>query len=84
MRITLSSSRAGLKLQIIDDGHGIQTDGNKKREIGVGGLGLRNMQERMAHFGGKLDVTTSGAGTQLAATLPKSIFLSQTKERAII
>lgn len=82
VRLILSSSRAGLQLRITDDGHGMEADSTKKRELGVGGLGLRNMQERMAHFGGKLDVTTSPTGTQLTATLPKSIFLSQTKERA--
>jgi two-component system, NarL family, sensor kinase len=39
---------------------------------GRGGLGLRNMQERMAHFGGLLLVKSGPEGTRLTAMLPKS------------
>ncbi|MNG33941.1 sensory histidine kinase UhpB [compost metagenome] len=41
------------------------------------GLGLRNMQERMEHFGGSLDVRTTSKGTTLKARLPKSTYITQ-------
>jgi two-component system NarL family sensor kinase len=78
--INLSSSRAGLRLEVADNGKGFQMDGRKKHGPGQGGLGLRNMQERMAHFGGNLTMQSSREGTRLIATLPKSNYLNQKKE----
>lgn len=47
-----------------------------------GGLGLRNMQERLAHFGGMLLVDTSASGTELTAMLPRSASLHRKRGRA--
>lgn len=74
--ILISSNRSGLQMIVRDDGIGFDPQPKK----GKGGLGLRNMEERMAHFGGQLHVTSSPRGTTLIARLPKSIYLSQHKE----
>ncbi|MGO7624155.1 hypothetical protein ACC687_39525, partial [Rhizobium ruizarguesonis] len=48
-------------------------DGIKDGVSGRSGLGLRNMQERMAHFRGLLLINSSENGTTLTAMLPKSV-----------
>lgn len=68
--ITLASPRGRISMVIRDDGRGFAEP--ERRAGQPGGLGLRNMQERMAHFGGVLLIQTSDAGTTLTATLPKS------------
>lgn len=78
--ITLSSTRNGLKMLIVDNGCGFESPGETQRLRSAGGLGLRNMQERMEHFGGQLDLKTTSRGTTLVAQLPKSIYLSQKKQ----
>ena len=76
VRIVVTSS-AGIQLLVEDDGKGFAA-GTRRRP--TGGLGLRNMQERMEHFGGSLDVTTSAKGTTLRARLPKTIYTTQRQE----
>lgn len=78
--LALTSTRAGLQMVITDDGHGFGDTSREQRLRSGGGLGLRNMQERMEHFGGQLNVKTSPSGTVLTARLPKSIYLSQNRE----
>jgi len=56
------------RMRIADDGRGFATDGDGAG----GGLGLRNMQERMAHFRGILLIRSGQGGTVLTAMLPKS------------
>ena len=76
VRMLLTSGN-GIQLLIADDGKGMarSKDGNRSS-----GLGLRNMQERMEHFGGSLDIESGPAGTILKARLPKSIFVINRKE----
>ncbi len=45
------------------------------------GLGLRNMEERMSHFSGTLNVQSSYKGTILTARLPRSILRSVPEKR---
>ncbi|WP_417582066.1 cache domain-containing protein [Pelagibacterium sp.] len=72
--IALSSPHGRVQMVITDNGKGFS------REVGVQrGLGLRNMSERMAHFGGTMMVEPSPNGTTLRATLPKSVFIRQSK-----
>jgi len=78
--LTLTSNRTGLQMTVADDGRGFDNSPGGKHAFAHGGLGLRNMQERMAHFGGTLTVESSSNGTLLTARLPKSIYLSQNKE----
>lgn len=80
VNIALTSTQRGLQMIIEDDGVGFQGDDDYRAIRSAGGLGLRNMQERMEHFGGNLQVETSKAGTRLTARLPKSIYVTQSKE----
>ncbi|WP_332716744.1 cache domain-containing protein [Pelagibacterium mangrovi] len=70
--IELSSPHGRVQMVISDNGKGFSADNDRR-----GGLGLRNMQERMAHFGGNMLVETSPSGTMLRAMLPKSVFMRQ-------
>ncbi|MQB44027.1 cache domain-containing protein [Rhizobium sp. ICMP 5592] len=67
LAIKLWSERGRARLRISDNGTGFEGAGE-----GQGGLGLRNMQERMAHFHGLLLVQSTADGTTLTAMLPKS------------
>lgn len=80
VHLTLTSTQRGLQMIIEDDGNGFKNDDDYSVVRSAGGLGLRNMQERMEHFGGHLEVETSEHGTRLIAQLPKSIYLTQNRE----
>lgn len=69
--IRLWSERGRTRMTISDNGKGFGGT-PADQQPNSGGLGLRNMQERMAHFGGILLVRSSGDGTILTAMLPKS------------
>lgn len=71
-RVEIRISNAGGRVQmtVADNGGGF--GGGQGAVPRPGGLGLRNMQERMAHFDGRLLVDTSPAGTTLRAILPRS------------
>ncbi|OHV81838.1 cache domain-containing protein [Ensifer sp. LCM 4579] len=69
VEIRLWSEKERARMTIADNGNGFVEEDVKD---GRGGLGLRNMQERMAHFGGLLLVKSGPEGTRLTAMLPKS------------
>lgn len=69
--IKMWSTKGRVRLSIADNGHGF----SRVVEPGVArsrGMGLRNMQERMAHLRGKLLIQTRDNGTTLTAMLPRS------------
>ncbi|MDP9734995.1 UNVERIFIED_ORG: signal transduction histidine kinase [Rhizobium sp. SORGH_AS285] len=55
---------------VSDNGRGFPAARTEKEMPASKGLGLRNMQERMTHFGGRLEVESSAKGTVLRAVLP--------------
>lgn len=69
VEIRIWSERGRMRVTITDNGTGFE---ESKMQAERGGLGLRNMQERMAHFGGLLLVKSGPDGTRLTAMLPKS------------
>ncbi len=101
--IDLTAKPSGLRMTIIDNGHGFidkdfKARGFKKETKPSGrvfsapqkssttsnlitGLGLRNMEERMSHFSGTLNVQSSPNGTILTARLPRSILRSSPEKR---
>ncbi|MFN3876439.1 MAG: sensor histidine kinase, partial [Flavobacteriales bacterium] len=66
VRVIITSAGHGPQMLIEDDGQGFipPPAGRSSR-----GLGLRNMQERMEHFGGSLEVRTTSKGTTLKVEL---------------
>lgn len=66
--------RSGATLRIEDDGKGLVPGG-----IGRGGLGLRNMQERVDQLDGTFRVISEGHGTVIEAEVPLSHLLSPGK-----
>lgn len=79
VRIVVSSGGSGAQMVIEDNGRGFARDEVRRR----GGLGLRNMQERLEHFGGSLDIRSTASGTTLRARLPKSIYLSRREPESV-
>jgi two-component system, NarL family, sensor kinase len=68
--VRFSSRDEKIQMEIIDNGRGFPPARSGGEAIAGRGLGLRNMEERMTHFGGRLDVETSAKGTVLRAILP--------------
>jgi signal transduction histidine kinase len=70
--VRLNQKGDQLLLQIIDEGRGISDDKQRELVLGRGGVGLRGIRERVARFGGELNVRSNGEGTAITATLPRS------------
>lgn len=80
--IRIWSAKGRVRMSITDNGEGFKSVHEDFRSPTSGGLGLRNMQERMAHFGGLLLVKSTDEGTTLTAMLPKSVNLDVMSARA--
>jgi signal transduction histidine kinase len=66
VQVTLASTPAGLKLEVVDNGAGFDTAADYP-----GHLGLWSMRERAAKAGGRLEINSRpGVGTRLIATFP--------------
>ncbi|MBC7548682.1 MAG: hypothetical protein H7224_08610, partial [Polaromonas sp.] len=66
-RVTLSFRKKQIQLIIFDDGKGFNVD--RVQTAQRGGIGLRNMRERMEGLGGKLTIHSGLGGTCVTATL---------------
>lgn len=65
--LTLAASGSEIRLELRDNGRGFPVGGS-----GGGGQGLRNMRERVARLGGRLDIESApGAGTAVSIFLPR-------------
>lgn len=74
VKIKLFGHKSGGTLEIADNGTGLDEMETIQTQ---GGLGLRNMQERIEQLNGKLRVrSSSGNGTVIKATVPLSHILS--------
>ncbi|KKX33292.1 cache domain-containing protein [Rhizobium sp. LC145] len=76
VEISIWSTKGRVRMTISDDGIGFD-ESSRRNGSRSGGLGLRNMQERLAHFGGVLLAKSTGEGTVLTAMLPKSANLGK-------
>ncbi len=72
VRIELYGHKRGATLRISDNGCGMAGGAG---EEGGGGLGLRNMQERIEQIGGTLRILASSSGLVIEATVPLSHIL---------
>jgi two-component system NarL family sensor kinase len=68
VHISLDGDDASVRLRVRDDGVGF----NPRRldSIKGGGIGLRNIRERVEHFGGRFSLLSAAGGTELDVTLP--------------
>jgi two-component system NarL family sensor kinase len=65
--MSLTTTRRHVHLEITDDGIGF----DQKNPVRGLGLGLRNMQERIDSFGGKLVISSRpNAGTKIKVAMP--------------
>ena len=71
--IDLRGHKRGATMRISDNGKGFPQSQRKTEHIG--GLGLRNMQERAAQLNGNLRVFSSKSGTVIVAEVPLSHIL---------
>jgi two-component system NarL family sensor kinase len=68
VHISLDGDELSVRLRVRDDGVGF----NPRRldSIKGGGIGLRNIRERVEHFGGRFNLLSATGGTELDVTLP--------------
>jgi two-component system NarL family sensor kinase len=67
--IELSSNAAHVRLAVIDDGVGFEVDGKGMQ----GGIGLRNIRERVEHFSGQLHLFSMSGRSEIIVTLPTRV-----------
>ena len=70
VRITHDSER--VRLEITDEGKGIQTGENRSEASGPArpGVGILGMQERVRQFGGTFNFSSAASGSSTVVTLP--------------
>jgi two-component system NarL family sensor kinase len=65
--ITLHGTKDNVRLTVIDDGVGFNVAQVERRQAGIG---LRNIRERVEHFGGRLDLISVPGRSELDVLLP--------------
>jgi two-component system sensor histidine kinase DegS len=65
VRIAVEQSARAIHVHVADDGHGFDPTAP-----GGGGFGLTGMRERVSLLRGDLEISSSAAGTTLAAAIP--------------
>ncbi|MNH17232.1 Sensor histidine kinase ComP [compost metagenome] len=68
--ITLFGSEQSVRLRIIDDGIGFNVNKVERRHAGIG---LRNIRERVEHFGGRFHMASAPGRSELDIVIPMSI-----------
>jgi len=67
--IRISRTAEGVSLEIADEGKGIPPE--KLSVIhGRSGVGITGIRERVRHFGGTVDIQSSGSGTTVTVSIP--------------
>ena len=66
--ISLDGDDRSVRLRVRDDGVGFNP--RQLDSIKGGGIGLRNIRERVEHFGGRFSLLSTAGGTELDVTLP--------------
>ncbi|WP_077049117.1 cache domain-containing protein [Pseudomonas sp. KK4] len=65
--ITLHGCKDNVRLTVVDDGVGFNVAQVERRQAGIG---LRNIRERVEHFGGQFDLTSVPGRSELDVMLP--------------
>jgi len=67
--VTLSQSEENVVLEVVDDGRGFSPE-----NVALGGLGLKNIEERVKQLDGKLELLSKpGDGTTIIITIEKDV-----------
>ena len=76
--VTVLLGDGRILLTVEDEGVGFDSSQlERKRLAGQGGFGLKNIRERLALFGGRMDIVSSpGTGTRVTLSLPIPPFFS--------
>ncbi|MGB7319761.1 MAG: cache domain-containing protein [Planktotalea sp.] len=75
VRVSVRGDRRGAVLTISDNGHGLKSAPKTSEDALRGGMGLRNMQERMEQLDGALIINSDENGTTIEARAPLSHML---------
>lgn len=68
--VRLYTTESGLQLEIGDDGRGMPSH-DAPTEVGVMGIGMIGMRERVRNHGGQIQIqSTPGSGTAIEVTIP--------------
>jgi PAS domain S-box-containing protein len=70
--IRITRGRDAVRMLIEDYGKGISGEKLAAVQSGESGFGIRAMRERLRPFGGELQITSNGSGTQVLVTIPQS------------
>jgi signal transduction histidine kinase len=70
--VQLDIKDGNVRLEIRDEGKGIPEERQHEMQTGGGGVGLRGIRERIAQFGGTLEVRSSSMGTSVIAVIPST------------
>ena len=70
--IDLNLDEHNVFLNIRDSGKGIPLERQMELKMGGGGVGIRGITERVARFGGELQIQSGSQGTAISATLPRN------------
>ena len=74
MRVTLTYGAGEVRLDVVDNGHGFDTEAQAEQPAGLGHLGLDAMRSRAAELGGKLEIESAPGGpTALTVAVPVRI-----------
>lgn len=65
--ITLHGSEENVRLTVVDDGVGFNVAQVERRHAGIG---LRNIRERVEHFGGRVELISMPGKSSLDVLLP--------------
>ncbi|CAM4322966.1 MULTISPECIES: sensor histidine kinase [Corynebacterium] len=74
MRVTLTYGAGEVRLDVVDNGHGFDTEAQAEQPAGLGHLGLDAMRSRAAELGGELVVESAPGGpTALSVAVPSNV-----------
>jgi PAS domain S-box-containing protein len=68
--IRIRMEAGNVRLEISDEGKGIAPERLKEIQSAGSGMGIRGMQERLHHFGGRVSIESDASGTRVLATIP--------------
>jgi PAS domain S-box-containing protein len=69
-RIRIAHEGGSVSLEVQDEGKGISAEKLSQIQSQGSGVGVRGMRERVRHFGGNMNIESTGAGTKISFQFP--------------